>query len=223
MDAAQEPAEVRRRPGGRSARVRDAALRAALESLTESGLGGTTMNDIARRAGVHASSLIRRWGTMEVLILDAVLAYSTDRLPIPETGSLRGDLTAFAESLASYLSSPQGTALARTMAVIEDDELVPGTRARFWRSRLSDARVIIDRAVQRGEVADGTDAQLVLETLIAPLHFRRLLTQRANDSDYIAAVVDIVMCGITRNEPNQCAERESLGRSQAAATSEHPA
>lgn len=188
--------EVRRRTGGRSARVREAALRAALEALTEADTRATTMNDIARRAGVHASSLIRRWGTAEALTLDALLTLSLDLLPIPDTGSLRDDLTAFSNSLAVYLSSQQGAALARVMATVDDDSTMAEARTRFWQSRFGEARVIIDRAVERGEVAAETDARAVLEALIAPLHFRHLLTHQPIDDEVIARTVDIVLHGV---------------------------
>lgn len=129
-------------------------------------------------------------------MLDALLSHSLDRLPIPDTGSVREDLTTFLESLASYLSSPLGAALARTMASVDDDSAAAGARKKFWQSRFSEARVMIDRAIERGEVAVDADARLVLELLIAPLHFRHLLTHQAVDRRTIVHTVDIVVRGI---------------------------
>src|ERR1700746_3408253 len=119
--------EVQRRPGVRSARVRAAVLQAALEAMAEHGPGGVTISEIARRAGVHATSVQRRWGTAENVMLDAMLTRSQDELPIPDTGTLRGDLIAFARLIAAYLATPLGAALQRMMAVTEDDpELADG-------------------------------------------------------------------------------------------------
>ncbi|NEE58932.1 TetR family transcriptional regulator, partial [Streptomyces sp. SID8455] len=45
-----EPGTVR--PGGRTARVREAVLRAAGDALAEQGFGGLDLADVARRAEV---------------------------------------------------------------------------------------------------------------------------------------------------------------------------
>src|SRR6478672_9902123 len=136
---------VRRRTGGRSARVRDAVLQAALQAMAEHGLGGVSISEIARGAGVHASSIQRRWGTRENVMLDALLTYSQEKLPIPDTGALRGDLVAFGRSIAGYLATPLGEAVAQTMAATDDDPALAAGRFRFWQSRYDTARVIIDR------------------------------------------------------------------------------
>ena len=46
-------APVRRRPGGRSARVRAAVLQATVDVLAESGLMGLSIGQVAARAGIH--------------------------------------------------------------------------------------------------------------------------------------------------------------------------
>lgn len=81
--------------GGRSARVRAAVLAATLEAVSHNGADSLSIPDIARTAGVHETSIYRRWGSRENLVLDALLTYSQEQLPIPDTGSLREDLMAF--------------------------------------------------------------------------------------------------------------------------------
>lgn len=200
----------RRRTGGRSARVREAVLRAVLDALAERGPEAVTMNEIARRADVHATSIQRRWGTRERLVLDALLAYSHDQLPVPDTGALHDDLVAFAGSLAGYLATPLGLTLVKTMAVAEDDAALASARAEFWQARFSVARAIVDRAVQRDELAPGADPVLVLEMVLAPMHFRVLLTREPIDDAFITATVDAVVRGFapTRGSGTQ---RSSLG------------
>ena len=195
MTSSETADQVRRRTGGRSARVRDAVLGAALQAMAEHGLGGVTISQIARGAGVHASSIQRRWGTRENVMLDALLTYSKEKLPIPDTGALRGDLVAFGRSIAGYLTTPLGEAVARTMAATDDDPTLGASRARFWQSRYDAARVIIDRAVDRAEVAADTDPELALELLVAPLHFRKLLTRQTVDDDFVDHLVGALMRG----------------------------
>lgn len=196
MNEKEVPKQVQRRTGGRSARVRDAVLHATLEAMTEYGPDAVSTSEIARRAGVHGTSIQRRWGSRENLILDALLSYSLEHLPIPDTGTLRGDLIAFARSMAEYLATPLGAALARTMAVAVDDSTLAASRARFWRARYDTARVIIDHAIDRRELSAGTDAQLALELLVAPLHFRSLLTRQPIDNALIDRIVDTLIGGL---------------------------
>src|SRR6202012_6134350 len=113
---------VRRRTGGRSARVREAVLKATLDVMTEHGADAVSISEIARRAEVHETSIYRRWPTKEHLVLDALLDYSEAKLPIPNAGTLREDLITFAAGVTAYLDSPLGRTLAKSMAVPAADD-----------------------------------------------------------------------------------------------------
>ena len=191
-----EVAVQRRRTGGRSARVREAVLKATLRVVAEQGADAASIGEIARQARVHETSIYRRWRTKEHLILDALLDYSEEQLPIPDTGTLRDDLVAFATAVTNYLASPLGRIVARSMAVADDDVTLAATRAQFWRSRFDLASVIVDRAKSRGELPDDIDPAMALELLIAPLHFRTLLTRQPVDEQRAGRVVDLLLKGI---------------------------
>lgn len=165
-----------RRPGGRSARVREAVHRAVLEAVVDQGVERISIPDIARRAGVRDSSIYRRWGSRENLIVDALLAYSKQTLPIPDTGTLYGDLATFALELAHYLSTPLGMALAKSMALTSGAPEFVEARKRFWSNRFDLLKPVIGRAIDRGELPADTDGRAAIELLVAPLHFRALLT-----------------------------------------------
>ncbi|MGW3286116.1 TetR-like C-terminal domain-containing protein [Streptomyces sp. NPDC001002] len=191
-----DQAEASRRPGGRSARVRADVLRSTLEALAENGTSGLTVSEIARRSGVHATSIQRRWGTPQNLILDALLTYSQEQLPAPDTGTLRDDMVALARLIAAYLNTPLGAALAHAMAAAEEDPQLAESRAQFWQARYDAVRVIVDRAVDRRELAADTDHQLALELLVAPLHFRALLIRQPIEEDWIERTVDTLLRGL---------------------------
>jgi AcrR family transcriptional regulator len=190
---------VRRRPGGRSARVQEAVRSAALAVLGEHGADALTISEIAVRAGVHETSIYRRWGSRENVIIDALLSASQEFLPIPDTGSLRADLIAFATSVGTYLNSTLGSALLRALASRTTDPAMGDTRQRFWEARYALASPIITRAIQRGEVPATTDPRLALEALIAPLNFRALLTDEPNDEEFTTRLVDMLLRGILRS------------------------
>lgn len=188
--------EIRRRPGGRSARVRQAVLDAALQAVAEAGIEKLSIADVAARADVHETSIYRRWKTKENLSTDALLNYSEQHLPIPDTGSLRGDLIAFGNELAAYLATPLGRALAQTMASIPDSPAIAQARDAFWQTRYQLSSTMIQRAIDRREVAATTDPLIVLETLIAPLHMRTLLTGEPPPADLPARVADLLLDGV---------------------------
>jgi AcrR family transcriptional regulator len=187
---------VRRRTGGRSARVREAVLKATLHAVAEHGADAVSISEIARQAEVHETSIYRRWPTKEHLLLDALLDYSEAKLPIPNTGTLRDDLVAFATAVTAYLDSPLGRTLARSMAIAGDDDALAAGRAQFWKSRLDLASAMIARAKDRGEVPTDLDAATALELVIAPLHFRALLTRQSTDEHDIAQLVDALLTGL---------------------------
>src|SRR6201999_1463332 len=101
-----ETREVRRRPGGRSARVASAVHEAVDALLLECGPAGFTVADVARRAGVNPTSIHRRWGSLEAVILEVETARLAEISPLPDTGSLRGDLLAYAQSAADDITRP---------------------------------------------------------------------------------------------------------------------
>ncbi|MFD8693259.1 TetR/AcrR family transcriptional regulator [Kitasatospora purpeofusca] len=193
----EEDAEpIRRRPGGRAARVRQAVLVAALEVLAEEGVARFGIAAVAARAGVNETTVYRRWGTREKLVLDAMLAGSTEGIPVPDTGDVRTDLAAFARALADYLATPTGRGVARAAALSsEDPELAEAWHA-FWRSRLDQAGVIVDRAVERRELPAGTEAALALELLCAPIQTRALLGHRPIEPDLPERLADAVLDGL---------------------------
>ena len=167
------------RPGGRSARIRAAVLDATMAALAE-GDEACTVAQIATRAGVHESSLYRRWGTREALIADAVTSQMGEAISLPDTGSLRGDLLALLGSSIAFHTSPYGAQLVQ--ATVPASRIAANDqRSAYWPQRLARLGVIFDRARERGELAPDADTALALELLTAPLYFRVLITNAPLD------------------------------------------
>jgi AcrR family transcriptional regulator len=190
--------EVRRRPGGRSAEKRAAVLAATIELLADRGPTGLTIAEVANRAGVHETSIYRRWGTRERLALAAMTELSGNLLPVPDTGTLREDLAAFGQELAEYDESPLGKALTRTMATNEDDEQTAEVRAQFWDARYAECKIIVERAVERRDVPASVDGRFLLEVFVAPIHTRALLTREPITAEFLQQLADVVTEGVSR-------------------------
>ncbi|HXY93135.1 MAG TPA: TetR/AcrR family transcriptional regulator [Acidimicrobiia bacterium] len=186
-----KPGEAR--PGGRSARTRRQVLDATVDLLAERGYEALTYEAVAERSGVHKTTVYRRWPTKAELVADAARQRSEQLVDVPDTGTLRGDLTALARSVAANIGSDLGGAMTRTLvAAAATSPSVADASRTFWSERLRLTSAIVERAVARGELPSGTDAHLVLEALIGPLYVRLLLTGEPLDravADQVAAAV----------------------------------
>jgi AcrR family transcriptional regulator len=188
-----------RRPGGRSARVREAVLAATNAVLVEDGYEHLSVEAVAARAGVHKTTVYRRWPTKAELVADATRERSRQMVPIPDTGSLAGDLRALARAVAANIGSEAGTRVARTLvAAASTSPDVAAAYSEFWSERFALTGAVVDRAVARGELPAGTDARLVIEALIGPMYVRLLLTHEPVDRAYADRVAALVSAGALR-------------------------
>lgn len=173
------------RPGGRSARVQEAVHRATRELIAEHGREALTVPLIATRAGVTPSTVYRRWGDLDELLADvSVERLRPDGEPA-DTGSLRGDLQAWAEQYNEEMSSELGRGMLRDVlsALAPTDR--PACRcAAFTATQMG---VMLDRAQARGEPAPAV--QQVMDQLVAPLIYRLLFTAAPASADEIAGWV----------------------------------
>lgn len=180
--------------------MRAAVLQATVDTLLDHGYDALSIGEIARRAGVHETSIYRRWGNKASLALDAVLSRSFAEIPAPDTGSLRGDLLALLRGIVAFNGSPLGELLVR-MALTRGAPKYEAARQQFWAERLAVASLVLDRAEARGELRPGVDRLLTFEALIGPLHVRRLLTRQPLHDRFADDVVDLLLAGIAAQRP----------------------
>ena len=170
-------------------------LDATLDTLLTGNGDDVSIAEVARRAGVHETSIYRRWGTKANLVLDAVVSRTQEEISAPDTGSLRGDLLTLVRAFAAFERTPLGSTLLR-LAPLQDPPEFATTRSSFWAERFELVGNVLDRAEARGELRRGVDRRLALEALIGPLHVRLVLTREPVDDAFHEAVVDLVLAGI---------------------------
>jgi len=175
-----EDREVRRRPGGRSARVMAAVHQAVDAMVTECGPVGFTVADVARRADVNPTSIHRRWGRLEAVILEVEVARLTEISPLPDTGSLRGDLLAYAKSAAADITRPGR--LAFPQALIGARDMSAEQRSAPLLQRAAQIQTMLDRATDRDEPSIHFSA--VVDCIIAPVYLRYLLGMGIDEPDF---------------------------------------
>ena len=148
----------RRRPGGRTGRHTEAIFRSTLELLAVKGYAALVLNDIAEAAGVHRTTLYRRWTSRAELVLDAVEASVTERIVPPDLGSLRADMRATLRQIADYLATPLGAAALAASVEIGTRETPTGAPDR-WLRRMAELDPMFARAQARGEITADYDRE----------------------------------------------------------------
>ncbi|PKV83209.1 TetR/AcrR family transcriptional regulator [Streptomyces sp. TLI_146] len=178
-----------RRPGGRSARVAAEVHQAVTDLISERGYGNFTVGDVAARAGVADSSIYRRWGNLETLLTDVALTRLNARSPMPDTGSLAGDLRTYAAQVAREITGPDGLAVLRLAVALSNrgqQGLQAGDKLRAERTR--QLQSMLDRARERGE--DAPDAFGVMDHILAPMYIRVLFDMGPLTPEYVDGLVD---------------------------------
>lgn len=197
--ASHDASEITRRPGGRSERVQRQVFEAALTILTRDGRVALTMDAIANEAGVHKTTLYRRWGSVELLVREACADYDDQAMQAPDTGSFASDVRALAHQFGHYLGQPVTQAIVRM--VVSDaphDPELSAWAAEFWLTRSGPFDAVVERAVARGELPPDSTAIDLAEPLIGPLILRALVTSfDLTDTDFLDRLAALVTRGLT--------------------------
>ncbi|WP_280424214.1 TetR/AcrR family transcriptional regulator [Nocardia carnea] len=173
-------APPRPRPGGRTARIREQVLDAVRAELTEHGYDALTVDTVAARAGVHRTTVYRRWRDIGGLIADLFAAAADIDWHPRDTGSLRGDLAALnAEIQDSFTEQP--SIAAALVAVSFRSEDAAGALQKLWEDRYTQSEIIVERAIRRGELPPRTDPRALLVNATAPLYHQLVLLRTPPD------------------------------------------
>jgi len=139
-----------------------------------------TVDVIAERAGVHRATVYRRWGDVGGVLADVFDAAADDEWQPADTGSLLGDLTAINQEVFDALAEPSSVTRALIDASFRSEQAA-GALREFWRDRYRRCAVVVERAVQRGEVPPGIDGQRVVVASTAPIYHRLVLWREPAD------------------------------------------
>ena len=193
------PMEQPRRGRPRSEKAREAILAAAAELLLARGLGAVSMDTVAEQAGVSKATIYRWWPTKETLALDALHHEWAAARPRPrETGSLRADMLSLLRAWVRLIGKrPYGRVIAALVSEAQTDPtFAEQYRERFVEPRRAQARPILLRAIERGELPATTDVELALDLLYGPLYHRLLHGHAPLDDRFLGDLVDTVLAGL---------------------------
>jgi AcrR family transcriptional regulator len=174
---------------GRVRRSRSRVLTTAFELLSESGVGGFTVDEVARRSGVAKTTIYRHWPSREALVIDAASRISAEQ-EVPDTGSLEGDVTALLVNLGHVLGTARWSSVVPSIVdVAERDPEFAGIHGQIQRGHAAPLREIIERAVGRGLISTAADPSTMVSALIGPLYYRRWFSREPIDDQFVTTIV----------------------------------
>lgn len=147
-------------------------LAAAVEELTDKGIGEFSLTSVAARAHAAKRSIYARWPHREDLILAGMSTLAAELTP-PNTGSVREDLVILLEQIAAVFVEPRLSILLRCAAEIAD---YPEMYAAFKRDSVDRCLAVIEdalhEAMARGELCEDIKPIIVAEAVIGAISLR---------------------------------------------------
>ena len=175
-----------RRTGGRSAAVLSSIKKAVEELVEERGRERVTIPMVAERAGVNPTSIYRRWGDLATMINDIATYRLDGSRPIPDTGDLRADLTAWAGAIVEYYRKPVNAALLRGGAASAGEG-----ESDCLRDRRAEAELLVRQAGTASPVTSDD----VIDHLVAPIVYRAIFLPWTLSDETVPALVEHLFRG----------------------------
>ncbi|HEX6444431.1 MAG TPA: TetR/AcrR family transcriptional regulator [Streptosporangiales bacterium] len=176
--AAPRPHTGRRR----NEAARQAILAAAADLVGRPG-AELTVDAIAAAAGVGKQTIYRWWPSKYAILLEAMVERARAVVPVPDTGTLDGDLTAFLEATFAGARERHTASMLRTlMAEAQRDPKAAGVLREFTEARRAALRDVVERGRERGETAPDADLDLLVEQVFGVLWYRIMVGHAALDA-----------------------------------------
>lgn len=178
-------------PRGQAARQRIVA--ATREVLLDSGLGGFTVEAVASVSGAARTTIYRHWPDPQDLVIDALNSMAGE-FPIPDTGTLRGDLEACARLLRPIFDDTRTRRLLLDVArEATTDPEMERIRNQTLQTRRQPVQVILQRAIQRGEIDPDIDMTMAMHLVEGPMLSATVLQNLPLTDETIAAMADRIV------------------------------
>jgi AcrR family transcriptional regulator len=187
------------RPRGRprSEPLHRAILDATAHLIGEGGYSALTIEKVAERAAVARQTVYRRWPTKLALVID-LLGQVSESAPLPDTGSVSSDLHALYRRYSKAIMTSGGPIMPGLVAEsLYNEELARIVRAYLMKRRAA-AIALIERGVERGEIAPDVKPELLIDLLSGFAWYRRIIAHIPINEKDGGMMVDILLNGAAR-------------------------
>ncbi|HSK92164.1 MAG TPA: TetR/AcrR family transcriptional regulator [Euzebyales bacterium] len=154
--------------------VTDAIMAAVVDELAESGYARMSMEGVARRAGVGKAAIYRRWPSKNAMVQHIVANLAWDAVPVPDTGTLRGDVSAYVDRAVASTTDLRTTRIVADLGAeaTRDRQLAQTFYTALRKPRREAGATMLHNAVTRGELPHDLDVDLALDCLVALAYAR---------------------------------------------------
>lgn len=181
----------------RNLEAQKSILSASYDLLLENGFQAVTVDKIAECAQVSKATIYKWWPNKAAVIMDGFLYAASERLPVPDTGSAYDDILIHATNLTKFLTSREGTIIKQLLGEGQfDSGLADAYRDRYFRPRRLEARSLLEKGVQRGELKKNIDIDICIDLIYGPIFYRLLVTGEPLDESYVQQLIVIAFEGI---------------------------
>lgn len=177
----------------RGPKARQRIIEATREVLLETGLGDFTVEAVASVSGAARTTIYRHWPDPHDLVIDTLTSMA-DEFPIPDTGTLRGDLEECARLLRPIFDEPRTRRLLLDVArAATTDPEMERIRNRTLEMRRQPVQVILQRAIRRGEIDPDIDMTMAMLLVEGPMLSATVLQNLPLTDETIAALADRIV------------------------------
>ncbi|MEV4757815.1 TetR/AcrR family transcriptional regulator [Micromonospora sp. NPDC049559] len=181
----------------RSERARQAIIDSALDLCREQGLARTTVEEIAKRAGVGKQTIYRWWPSKVAVVEEGINELASTATDFPDTGDIVADLRTQMVGVATILSSPSFAPYLSLIGAAQDDpELARSFLDGLVKPRVAAARERLRRAGEQGQIRADVDLDDVVELLYGPIYYRALLHTRPPTPGQVDEILRLVFAGL---------------------------
>jgi AcrR family transcriptional regulator len=149
-----------------------------------------TVEAVAERAGVSKQTIYRWWSGKHELAMESYERAVRERVAIPDTGTLAGDLHAFMRGTCEALRVGGGTVAGLIAAAQSDPALADAFRVTLIGARRKIMSGLLQRGITRGELPRTVDLPLAMDLLYGPVWYRLLLRNAPLDDAFADAIVE---------------------------------
>ena len=179
------------RPDPRVERSRRAVLETTFELLYESGVGGFSVDEVARRSGVPKTTIYRHWPTREALVIDACSRITDEQL-VPDTGSVEADLRVILTNIAAQLQSANwASVLPSIVDLAERERQYAEVHSRIQHGHAAPLRRVLERGIEAGALPPNTEVSVIIAALLGSLFYRRWYSREPIDDEFGSALISL--------------------------------
>ena len=150
-----------------------------------------TMDAVAKRAGVGKPTLYKWWPSKASLIMAMFHERFGGTLEVPEANTAEEALRTRVKHLIAQCNELFGKVIADLVAEGQGD---PSVLEELYESHIRPRRAStvadIERGIASGEFLAGTDPELLLDAIVAPVYLRLLLRHPALTEEYGMQLID---------------------------------